>query len=234
MREKTYFEVTVEKALRHTEKLRKELICLQDDCANKRGKMALERALTVSRFSERIALIARSLPVYTGHPDAGKLVREGLMEEIPVELGFTREGWFCLRMPMLLPRKEKTSRNYIRGYLYPALERFVREKGWIRYPDCVLIFRHIYDRKRPERYYRDHDNIELNTVVDAVSMFLLVDDTPMRCRHYYCSAAATNEHTEVYIVPKDDFPQWLAMEKDIPDAGVFLYGEMPKTRKKDA
>ena len=48
-----------------------------------------------------------------------------------------------------------------------------------------MIFRHVYDRNRPEREYRDHDNIELNTVVDAIAMFFLVDDTPLECRHYY-------------------------------------------------
>ena len=42
-----------------------------------------------------------------------------------------------------------------------------------------MIFRHTYDRNRPEREYRDHDNIELNTVVDAVVMFFLVDDAPI-------------------------------------------------------
>ena len=74
-------------------------------------------------------------------------------------------------MPILLPRKENSSRSYIRDFLYPVLERFSAGKGTIRYRNCVLIFRHGYDRNRPERGYRDHDNIELNTVVDALAMF---------------------------------------------------------------
>ena len=125
---------------------------------------------------------------------------------------FTEEGWFFLRMPILLPRKEKSSRSYLRGFLYPALERFTYEKPKIRYRNCVLIFRHVYDRNRPEREYRDHDNIEMNTVVDAIAMFFLVDDTPLECRHYYCSAAGDEEWTEVYIVPRADFESWLAIE----------------------
>ena len=32
-------------------------------------------------------------------------------EAVPIEIGFTEEGWFCLRMPILLPRKEKSSRS---------------------------------------------------------------------------------------------------------------------------
>lgn len=91
----------------------------------------------------------------------------------------TKKGWLKLQMPILLPRKEKSSRSYIRGFLYPALEQFAFSRVKIRYRNCVLIFRHVYDRNRPEREYRDHDNIELNTVVDAIAMFFLVDDTPL-------------------------------------------------------
>ena len=50
-------------------------------------------------------------------------------------------------------------------------------------------------------------------VLNAIAMFFLVDDTPLECRHYYCSAAGDEERTEVYIVPRTDFEGWLAMEK---------------------
>ena len=113
------------------------------------------------------------------------------------------------------------------------LERFSAGKGTIRYRNCVLIFRHVYDRNRPEREYRDHDNIELNTVVDALAMFFLVDDTPLECRHYYCSARGSIERTEVYIVPRNEFETWLAMENSIPDIGVCLKENAGNIPQKD-
>ena len=171
-------------------------------------------------------MLTRALPAHTGHPRAKDLTRDAIAEAIPIEIGFTDQGWFCLRMPILLPRKEKSSRNYIRGFLYPELEQFAAGRR-IRYRNCVLIFRHVYDRNRPEREYRDHDNIELNTVVDAIAMFFLVDDTPLECRHYYCSAAGSTERTEVYIVPRNEFEDWLALENNIPDIGVFLHKNSP-------
>jgi len=66
----------------------------------------------------------------------------------------------CLRKYrwVKLPRKEKSHHTYLRGFLYPALAAFARERSPIRYRDCVMIFRHIYDRSRPERKNRDHDN----------------------------------------------------------------------------
>jgi len=106
------------------------------------------------------------LPAYTGHPRAMAMSEEMLIETILIRIGFTREGWFAVFIPALLPKKSKGNADYFRLILYPAIRRFVQEKEPVRYTNCVLIFRHVYDRTRLERRYRDHDNIELNTVAD--------------------------------------------------------------------
>lgn len=167
-------------------------------------------SLRLERYSERCTILTRMLPIYTYHPMAYQDVREVMLQTVPVEIGFTDEGWFLLRMPNLLPKKEVlNSRNYIRSYLYPSMERYFAEKGPVRFEDCILIFRHVYDKTRPERAMRDHDNIETNTVADIVAMFVLTDDGPSLCSHYYCSAAGEMDYTEVYVVPRSDFPLWL-------------------------
>lgn len=40
--------------------------------------------------------------------------------------------------------------------------------------------------------------------------YLMPDDAPRRCAHYYCSAAGEVDCTEVYVVPASRFPEWLA------------------------
>ena len=212
--EQSYFQIQLDRAIKETEKLLKQLHAVRLDYEKRKMEAALEKSVTAARTAESVALKTRSLPANTGHPQADAMIREVIEETVSVEMGFMEEGWFYLRMPILLPRKEKSSRSYLRGFLYPALEKFTYGKPKIRYRNCVLIFRHVYDKNRPEREYRDHDNIELNTVVDAIAMFFLVDDAPLECRHYYCSAAGEEEMTEVYIVPRDDFESWLAMEKE--------------------
>jgi hypothetical protein len=107
------------------------------------------------------------------------------------------------------------------------MQRFWRNKQPVRYPDNVAVFRHVYNRERPERQYRDHDNIELNRVLDVVALYVMVDDSPMRCRHYYCSAPGEVERTEIYIVPRKDFRRWLEQEDSIPEGGVPLYESLP-------
>lgn len=181
------------------------------------------QALLIEECAEQLTLAARTLPSYIGHPDTEAQVEAILKQEIPVKIGYTKEGWFSVRIPMLLPKKSKGSTDYIRSFLYPAMRDFFVEKPPVRYREAVLIYRHVYDRRRPERQMRDHDNIEINMVSDIVAMYVMPDDGPAVCAHYYCSAAAEQERTEVYVVPKGDFPTWLSGEAAMPDGGVELY-----------
>ena len=184
---------------------------------------AYERALKLEETSEKTVLLTRALPVYTGNPSAMQEVERTIALNIPVDIGFTVENWFSIRFPLLLPKKPAGSADYIRSILYPAMQCFFQHKEPVRYDDCVLIFRHVYDRNKPEREKRDHDNIEVNMVSDIVALYTMPDDNPQVCSHFYCSASGMQERTEVYVVPKNDFPTWLVMERIMPDEGVKLY-----------
>ena len=63
------------------------------------------------RHAEALALCYRAIPTYTGLPYAKKEVERIMSEEVPVEIGFTDEGWFCVRFPRMLPKKEKVASN---------------------------------------------------------------------------------------------------------------------------
>ena len=184
---------------------------------------AYDAALQMEEISERRVLLTRRLPAYTGCPVAETMVENCMAESIPVEIGFTAEGWFALRIPALLPKKASGSADYVRSFLYPAMRRFFQAQPPVRYRDCVLVYRHVYSRDRPERRYRDHDNIEVNMVSDIVALYVMPDDGPKVCAHYYCSASGADDRTEVYVVPKEEFPLWLVTERAMPDQGVKLY-----------
>lgn len=190
---------------------------------NLRG--AYEQALKLEENSERTVLLTRVLPAYSGCRLADMEVQNIMALSIPVEIGYTAEGWFSIRIPALLPKKVTGSADYVRSFLYPAMQEFFREKPPVRYRNCVLIFRHVYDRTRPERQRRDHDNIEVNMVSDIVALYTMPDDGPGICSHHYCSAEGSADRTEVYVVPRDQFPIWLITEKAMPDEGVILHEE---------
>ena len=186
-------------------------------------KQTYESALRLEEVSEKTVLLTRALPAYTGNPKA-RLETENLIKlSIPIEIGFTEEGWFSLRIPALLPKKDAGSADYIRSSLYLAMREFFLDSQPVRYNDCVLIYRHIYARDRPERKKRDHDNIEVNMVSDIVAMYVLPDDGSSVCSHYYCSAQGQSDRTEVYVVPQCEFTEWLENEKQMPEQGVKLY-----------
>lgn len=225
---KNLFGKALQKANNLVHRLDVELQGTERLAAENQIAAAYELSLRAAETSERLTLVTRTLPAYTGSPSAQEDTTRVISDSIPVEIGFTREGWFSIRIPTLLPKKSEGSASYVRSYLYPAMKHFFSCVAPVRYEDCVLTFRHVYDENRPERQYRDHDNIEVNMVTDIVALYVLPDDAPLRCRHYYCSAAGPQDRTEVYVVPRKDFPHWLAIEKTFPPAGVKLYSECPR------
>ena len=215
----------IEIALDREGRLLKKLVKLHDEqwalCERKSHAGFNEKALKFERLSERLTLTARTVPVATGRPSAFQDVELIMEQEIPVQMGFTEQGWFQLRIPLLLPQKGKGGAEYVRGYLYPAMMRFMRtDNRSLRYRECILIYRHVYTRGHEARKYRDHDNIELNMVTDTVAVRVMADDSPMLCRHYYCSALGESERTEMYVIPRSDFFLWLEMEDHIPEEGL--------------
>ena len=176
---------------------------------------------------EKLALLTRELPCHTGHPKARAGVDKMLLEVIPIRIGYTPEGWFSVVLPALLPKKEKGSTEYIRRVLRLAMQEFFSKKVPVRLPKCTIIYRHVYDRARPERQYRDHDNMEVNMVTDVVAYYTMIDDSAMRCSHYYCSAPGMENRTEVYIVPDGEMEEWLIKEESYPDSGIELLEKRP-------
>jgi len=191
---------------------------------------AYQDALKFADSAEQLVLSARQLPAYTGNPQARKMSEQIITDNIPVRIGFTSEGWFGVIMPTLLPKKNRGHKNstyYICDFLYPAMQNFFRGKQPVRYTDCVIFFRHIYQRDRPERQYRDHDNIEVKAVIDVVALYVLFDDSPLRCSHYYCSAPGDDNRTEVLVIPQNEFGAWIADANTYKNKEVILLENLP-------
>jgi hypothetical protein len=175
---------------------------------------ANQAAVDLIDYGEKFMFIARQILSNNKDPQVQKMYEKIITDNIPVHMGFTPEGWFGVVMPALLPKKQKGSAEYIREYLYLAMNKFFRDKQSVRYTDCVLIFRHIYKRDRPERQYRDHDNIELNMVIDILALYVLFDDTALRCEHHYYSMPGNENRTEIFVVPQSEHGSWIANAKN--------------------
>ena len=216
------FETALEKVKKRMRRTNAAVQDTEDMLRSGMVENAYEAAFQLAYEAEQLTLLTRTLPAYTGNPTAAQASEDTMLRAVPIQIGFTCEGWFGVFIPALLPKKSKGSADYIRTMLYPAMRRFFQGKEPVRYDRCVLIFRHVYDKQRPERRYRDHDNIEINMAADIVALYVMADDAPPCCSHYYCSAAGNVDRTEIYVVGQEDFPRWLKAEKAFPTEGVNL------------
>ena len=172
-------------------------------------------SLELERQTETLALLGRALPLDLGDPETRMLSEKIPAEAMDIRIGYTPEGWFRLEIPALLPKKSKSGNvNYIRAPLLKAMSAYFREHSHERFGPSVIVYRHVYDRNLPERRRRDHDNIEVNFVTDAVALFTLPDDSPAWCSHFYCSAAGDINCTQIFVVPQTDFERWLHLQSD--------------------
>ena len=166
-------------------------------------------AFELAYLCELLTLRARELPCEYGRPVLNTVNKAFVINPFHCEIGYTPEGWFSLVIPMLLPKRNpRQNVEYIRDSLYPPMVDFFRKHPSERLDDCVIVFRHVYDKTTPEKQYRDHDNIEIKQVTDIVAFFMMKDDGPGVCSHYYCTAAGDTNCTQVYVVPRSEFGLW--------------------------
>ena len=220
---KNKFQETVRKARRLLGSIVKDFETMDQMCDENLDEEAFRLSFGAHRNICKLFNLGNSLPAMSGDPAADNERNAIIAEEIPVEMGFTEEGWFLARIPMLLPKKDGGNVDHLRTMLYPAFRRYFNERPVDeKFSKCVLIYRHVYDQERSERQYRDHDNIELNFVTDTVALYVMEDDAPLKCEHFHCSAAGSEERTEVYVVPQTDFMKWYGIHFEIPDEGLKI------------
>ncbi len=128
----TFLEV-LEKAARSLNRLTEQVKTARRLADIGRLDTALDYAAHLADTAERLTLLTRALPCYTGRPAAKEDVRKVMREAIPVKIGFTAQGWFSLRIPPLLPQKAQGSVDYLRDYLYSAMQGFFRGKAPVQY-----------------------------------------------------------------------------------------------------
>ena len=169
---------------------------------------AYDCSLETERIAERLIFRLRNLATYSGDKEVCEAVVKNIQETALVEVGYTEEGWFRLSIPALLPRKEKGNPEYVRSLIYPAMSDFFTGKPVEKFKDCTLVYVHTYDVNRPKREWRDHDNVEVNAVTDIVALFVMFDDSPHICEHYYASKSGAENRTEVFVLPKRDLEKF--------------------------
>lgn len=205
---KSRLEKDIETAKKLLTEAQKQLSIISDN-KNKRD-IITDEILEYEKLSEKIVNNARLMVTANGNCFKKDILIDNIVEENNVQISL-KDNHAKIVMPLLLPRKEKGNPSFARTTLDASFRKYIREKGSIDriIDDVVLIFGHTYDKDRPERSYRDHDNIELNAVIDILALYLLTDDSALKCRHYYYSEQGNCDSTEIYIIPCDEFGKFI-------------------------
>ena len=165
--------------------------------------------LEAEMISEEIVNGARLLPstIFNFNKEIDTELKDNIIETLDIKIYYIFDGdGLYIKIPRLLPKKNGGNPIYIRTSLAIALDNFFKENAKLKFKNpSTIIFKHNYNRERPENELRDHDNIELNVVVDLIAMHFLLDDSPYLLRHYYFSSEANADSTEIFVVPNDQF-----------------------------
>ena len=165
-----------------------------------------EKALSICETSELIALEARKLPLSVGVSDVHEVNRV-IANALDVKINIEGDV-VSITIPTLLPKKMLSSAfaKYIGDSLNTAFITYARiHPGCIKkYKEKVLLIQeNCYENSYPEKYLRDHDNIEKKVAIDCIVAFFLIDDSTSQMSNFTYSTRGDVSYTKFTIVPQN-------------------------------
>lgn len=108
-------------------------------------------------------------------------------------------------LPMILPTKEKAKAEFLFEPLFVAMENASSNKSFFVKEKAMMCIEFIYDKTNKNIPRGDHDNKEVKQVIDAISAFVLPDDSDNYLSLCQISSEGEYNHTKVYVMPEKDF-----------------------------
>lgn len=155
-----------------------ELICLTEKLAiNSRKFAASNSGMNYDEIMEKSAYV-----------QGIKIKKEGELIEIEI--------------PFLLPKKKHKNNEYLSKPLKYALKKAVEKYDLHIEEKAVVTFIHIYNKRRSKFTILDYDNQEIKPVLDAIAVFLLLDDGGEYCDIIQKMEYGEEDKTRILIAPK--------------------------------
>ncbi len=199
---------------------------LEREIRNGNNNVARVWAKDLIKESERLCKIARVLPLkFGGEKIDGRenfdVVKEQIANCWDIKVGYIKDKWLYVKMPILAPNMQGYTSDIMYEPLNLTLEKFFDDKVFNDKRPLVICYRFVYGPDIPERHYHDHDNKEIKMITDTITNAVFVDDNPMKLNNYYCSAKGEESHTEVFLIPREEFIEWLEYESTLSTKGVI-------------
>ena len=120
-----------------------------------------------------------------------------------------KDGILEVTLPMILPTKAKAKAEYLFEPLFFAMENFSRNEPLFIKEKAMMCIEFIYDKNNKNIKRGDHDNKEVKQVIDAISAFVVPDDSDDFLSLCQISSEGEYNHTKVYVMPERCFSAFL-------------------------
>ena len=213
-RRKEYFDHALDRAVDRAAMILDDLRFIRKMHREGQDETVYTYTLGMVEAVENMTRNARELVLSQRTPTGEEDVKGIIDENYKIEMGFTKEEWFCLRMPLIIPKKNGYSVKYVENRLRAALEEFWKYRPHLGFPydKAVIVFRHMYARSRNLWEHYVPADSEVECVIRLIFVYVLRQMFQISFRHYHCCSIGEEERTEVYVMPVSDFDKWLAQE----------------------
>lgn len=162
-----------------------------------------EQRAELEYLSECSACVSREMAsVMTKIPLKEVMVKTAETMGITVE---KKNGILVVNLPMILPTKAKTKAGYLFDPIFYAMQNASEQESFLLKEKAMMCIEFIYDRSNKNIPRGDHDNKEVKQVIDAISNFVVPDDSDDYLSICQISTEGDYNHTKVYVMPEKDF-----------------------------
>ena len=116
-----------------------------------------------------------------------------------------KDGILEVTLPMILPTKAKAKAEYLFEPLFFAMENFSKSEEVFINEKAMMCIEFVYDKSNKKIRRGDHDNKEVKQVIDAISSFVVPDDSDNYLSLCQISTEGEYNHTKVYVMPERRF-----------------------------
>ena len=108
-------------------------------------------------------------------------------------------------LPFLLPKKKGKDVRFIGDPLRHQFEK-LSETEKLKFNEKVVIcIVHMYNNESVKARCYDYDNLESKRILDVITSFTMVDDSPKYCDVYHTSKLCDKDKTRIFVMPEKEF-----------------------------
>lgn len=189
----------------HVDDLRRTLTAAMVSCEKLETELQHDEdilpALTAAlKYAERAAIEVRHL-CHNLYPVPTLEIKEAI--PVPGEAAVTEYG-MTITIPRLLPARGKDG-----GYIRATIAELFRDRPRTFFRDLVVAVEQQYSEDLPPRRWRDHDNVELTSLLNELSLWVLGGDDSQAIDIFQFATKRERNRTVIHIIHRSNFPDWV-------------------------